>query len=186
MKTRVVLLICFGLLSFSCTNYLKLNSETEEKELYRLFKMNTGKDSLSFGAYLDYYYDTINPDMVYLSQKELNKLFKSSVSRKGKQILFLHNDTSFYLNIFGFYYPDLYLTEIKEPKIKYEEIPLTNGKARHFIYNGKPVSDYFLPYKGGILRFTAIGDPRWYPERYNTEIDFVFYVLNQKYFRLKI
>lgn len=178
-------MVMAGLLSFSCTNYFQLNNQTEQKELYRIFKMNTGSDTVEFNAYLDYYYDTINPQMIYLSKKEIRKILKPAVHKKPKPVLFLHNDTQFYLNIFGFYYPDLYLTEIEKPKFEFEEIPVTMGKAYHFLYEQKPISDYYIPYRGGILRFIATGDPRYYPERFNLETDFVFFVLNPNFFRLK-
>lgn len=181
----IPLILFMVLLSFSCTNYYQLNRNTEQKELYRIYKIEIEKDTLEFGAYLDYYHDSINHEMIYANRKELNKILKSGVHKKPRQILFLHNDTQFYLNIFGFYYPDLYLTEIAKPKLDYQEIPVTMGKAYHYMYNQKPVSDFYVPYKNGILRFIAIGNPTYYPERFNMEIDFVFFVLNPKLLKLK-
>lgn len=187
MKKLFILLLPFLILS--CSNFYEFSSRTEEKEMYRAFKMPIEKDTLEFNAYNDYYYDTIDLNMVYISSKELRHLKKSTLkSRKNQQILFLHNDTSNYLNIVGFYYPNLYLNEIQKPEFEFEPIPLTQGLGFEYNYNQKQVSDFYIPHKNGIMRFLAIGNPEWanyFSDRFHMEIDFVFYVINAKYFRLK-
>lgn len=179
-----LMLLSFG----SCMDYFRLNKETTDTELYRIYKMKAGIDTLEFGAYFDYYSDTVVLDMVYLNKNEINHLQKSNMYKKGKPMLFLHNNTDFYINIFGLYYSDYYLTEIKSPKMDYDTIPLTQGKGFHYKFHQKPISDFYIPYKGGILRFIAVGDPNVYksiPERFYREVDYMFFVLNSECFRLK-
>ncbi len=186
---KYLLLTFYSLLTFSCSQFYEFSNHTEEKEMYRAFKMPVGKDTLDFNAYNDYYFDTIDLKKVYITSKELKNLKKSTVSSaRNKQILFLHNDTSHYLNIIGYHYPDLRLNEIKNPKFEFEPIPLTTGKGYKYLLNGKQINEFFIPYSEGILRFFAIGNPEWseyHPEKFEKEIDFVFYVINSNYFRLK-
>ncbi len=187
---KSILLLTFGILTLSCSSFYEFSSKTEEKEMFRTFKMPIGKDTIDFNAYNDYYHDTINLDVVYITVKELNQLKKSTVkSAKNQQILFLHNDTPYYLNVIGYYYPDLLWNEIKNPKFEYQPISLTTGKGYKYEFNEKQIADFYVPHSAGILRFLAIGNPEWSeinPERFEKEIDFVFYVINSKYFREKL
>jgi len=188
MKT--ILLILSALSMFSCARFYEFSAHTEEKEMYRTFEMPVGKDTLDFNAYKDYYFDTIDLERVYVNAKELKKLKNFTLkSRQNKQILFLHNDTDFYLNIIGFYYPDVLLSEIKKPKFDVTNIPLTNGIGFEYFYNEKQIADFYIPYSNGTMRFLAIGNPEWkdyYSDRFHMEIDFVFYVINSDLFKLKL
>lgn len=186
---KFILLFTIGILISSCSNFYEFSSKTEKKEMYTTFKMPVGKDSIDFNAYHDYYHDTINLDVVYITGKELNQLKKSTVkSAKNEQILFLHNDTPYYLNVIGYFYPDLLLNEIKNPKFEFQPISLTSGKGFEYEFHQKQIADFYVPYSTGILRFLAVGNPDWNeanPERFHKEIDFVFYVINSNYFRQK-
>ncbi len=186
---KPILLLVAGIVISSCSSFYEFSSKTEEKEMYRAFKMPVGKDSIDFNAYNDYYHDTINLDVVYITVKELNQLKKSTVkSARNKQILFLHNDTPYYLNVIGYFYPDLLLNEIKIPKFEYQPISLTSGKGFEYEFNQKQIADFYVPHSNGVLRFLAVGNPVWNEansDRFHKEVDFVFYVINPKFFRQK-
>lgn len=186
---KIIPFLISTLLLISCSNFYEFSNPTEEKEMYRAFEMPVGEETLEFNAYKDYYHDTINLDVVYINAKELNQLKRSTIhSSKNKQTLFLHNDTPYYLNIIGYYYPDLLLNEIKKPKTRFKSIPLTSGLGYQYEFNEKQIADFYIPHSGGILRFMAIGNPEWNKinsERFDKEINFVFYVINAQYFRLK-
>lgn len=173
--------------SASCSNFYEFKSKTTEHELHRVFEMNLKDKKVDFKAYNDYYFDTINLSAVYISKKELKQIKKLTAKANNSQVLFLHNYSPFYLNIVGFYYPNLYLNEIIPPKIKFTEEKLTNGFLFNYEINNKLISDFYISQVKGVLRFIAIGGPKHKNniESYNGEIDYVFYVLNQELFRLK-
>lgn len=155
-----------------------------------MYDMKVGKDTLVFNAYFDYYYDTVNLAQVYLTNQQVRKIKKASIpNQRGKQILFLHDQNDYFLNIMGYYYSDLLLNEIELPrKVAYEKIPLTQGLGFHYLYDQKPVSEFYIPYQSGILRFIAVGDHNWHKtnsNRFHSEIDYIFYVINGDLFRLK-
>lgn len=189
MKTKIIFVFFCGLSIVSCHAFYEFSSETVDKEMHRTYKMALKSDTLDFNAYNDYYYDTINLDVVYITPKELKKIRKATVSSSPiKQILFLHNDTPYYLNIIGYYYSDLYLSEIQPPNFAYQPIKLTKGLGFNFDYDEMQISDFYIPYSNGVLRFIAVGNPEWNkknPERFKMEIDFVFYTLNRNLFRPK-
>jgi len=172
---------------FILSNFYEFSSRTEEKEIYRAFKMRIEKDTLEFNAYNDYYYDTIDLPAVYLTNRELKKIKKTTLPiKKNEQILFLHNDTPYYLNIVGFFYPDLYLKEIHSPDFEFSPIMLSSGLGFNYTFHNKKVADFYVPYSDGILRFIAVGNPEWSgSDRFDKEIDYMFFVLNSKMFRPK-
>lgn len=157
--------------------------------MYRTFKMVVSKDTVDFNAYNDYYYDTIDLPAVYITKKELKKVKRSTVLvRKNEQVLFLHNDTPYYLNIIGYYYPNLFMSEVNKPEFETKPINLTNGIGYNYEFHNKQISDFYIPYSGGVLRFIAVGNPIWNeknPKRFDKEIDYVFNVLNPKLFRFR-
>jgi|GEM_PF-3222368 hypothetical protein len=182
--------ILIGLLITSCHSFFTFTTETKENDLYREYAMKVRKDTLMFNAYFDYYHDTINLDQVYLTKKDVRKIKKAAVPyQNGKQILFLHDEDDYYLNVIGYYYDDLFLKEVKPPrKIDFENIELTQGLGYHYMYNEMPISEFSIPYNSGLMRFIAVGNSEGYkigPERFYKEIDFVFFVVNSKFFRLK-
>lgn len=159
---KLIIVFLLTVLIISCSNFYEFSNQSDEKEMYRTFKMAIEKDTLEFNAYKDYYHDTINLDVVYISKKELNQLKRLTVkSEVSEQILFLHNDTPYYLNIMGYYYPNLLLNEIKKPKIQFQPIPLTSGLGYEYEFKEKQVADFYIPYSTGVLRFIAIGNPEW-------------------------
>lgn len=156
--------------------------------MHRAFVMNLKDKTIDFKSYNDYYFDTVNLSAVYISEKELSRIKKLTVNASNSQVLFLHNDSPFYLNIIGFYYSDLHLNEIRPPKIENTKQSLTNGFCFNYKIDKKLISDFYIPQNKGILRFIAIGNPDKHennPESYWKEIDYVFYVLNPELFRLK-
>lgn len=157
--------------------------------MFRTFQMQVGKDTLDFNAYKDYYFDTVNLEVVYIQPKELKKLKNSTLKyRKNRQILFLHNNTPYYLNIIGFYYPNSNLNQVNKPDFAYKTIPLHTGIGYQFIHNEKPIVDFYIPYTKGLMRFIAVGNPEWNEsnsDRFNKEVEFVFYEINSQYFRLQ-
>jgi len=173
----------------SCSNFYEFKSKTtKDQETHRVFEMDLKKEKVDFKAYNDYYFDTINLSAVYLSKKELNQIKKLTVKSRNSQVLFLHNFSPFYLNIVGFYYPDLYLNEIHPPKIQTLTQSLTNGFGYHYQFNDNLISDFYVPKSNGILRIIAIGNPKKHlnnVESFWKEIDYVFYVLNFELFKLK-
>lgn len=183
--------ICFYffvlILISSCSNFYEFKSKTFEHELHRTFEMNLKNKKVDFKAYNDYYFDTINLSAVYISKKQLNQIKRLTVKANHSQVLFLHNDSPFYLNIIAFYYPDLYLNEVNSPKIEFTEQKLTNGFCFNYEIDKKLISDFYIPQTQGVLRFIAIGSPKHENniESYQREIDYVFYVLNKELFRLK-
>lgn len=187
MKKTLILLL--PILMLSCSAFYEYPSKTEEQDLYRVFKMPVEKDTLKFNAYLDYYHDTIDLPAIYLTKKELQRIKKSTLTlKKNKQILFLHNDTPYYLNIVGFYYPDLYLKEIQAPELNYTPINLANGVGYDYIFEEKKIADLYVPFSKGVLRFIAVGNPKWSkitPDKFDKEVDYVFFVLNSSLFKLK-
>lgn len=187
---RNVIYIILGVIVFSCHPFYKFSNPSKESDLYRVYDMKIGKDTVNFNAYFDYYHDTINLATVYLHPKEFREIKKSiSTLKNGKQILFLHDEDEKYLNVIGYFYKDLYIKEIHPPKnVKVQELAVTQGRAYHYIKNENPISEFFIPYNLGILRFIAIGDLNVYkthPERFYKEIDFVFFVANSNLFKLK-
>ena len=188
MKTIFYFLVLISI--SSCANFYEFKSKTVEHEMHRTFEMKLKDQRVDFKAYNDYYFDTINLSAVYLSKKDLNKIKKLTVkASKNSQVLFLHNDSPYYLNVIGFYYPDLILSEIDKPKISYTSQTLTKGFCYNYQLDDKLISDFYIRNTKGVLRFIAIGNPRWHennPDSYWKEIDYVFYVLNKELFRLKL
>lgn len=81
-----------GLLLVACQPFYQFSSSTKEHDLYRMYDMKVGKDTLVFNAYFDYYYDTVNLAQVYLTHQEVRKIKKATIpNQRGKQILFLHD-----------------------------------------------------------------------------------------------
>ena len=139
--------IFLAFLSVSCSSFYEFSNQSNEKEMFRTFQIQVGKDTLDFNAYKDYYFDTVNLEVVYIQPKELKKLKNSTLKyRKNRQILFLHNDTPYYLNIIGFYYPNSNLNQVNKPDFAYKTIPLHTGIGYQFIHNEKPIADFYIPY----------------------------------------
>lgn len=184
---KVFICFLFSIFIISCSNFYEFKSQTTEHELHRAFEMNLKDKKVDFKAYNDYYFDTINLSAVYISKKQLNQVKKLTVKANNSQVLFLHNYSPFYLNIIGFYYPDLYLNEVNLPKIEFTEQKLTNGFCFNYEIDKKLISDFYIPQGKGVLRFISVGSPKHENniESYQKEIDYVFYVLNQELFRLK-
>lgn len=185
MKTFTFFIILIS--SVSCSNFYEFKSQTTEHELHRAFEMDLKDKKVDFKAYNDYYFDTINLSAVYISKKQLNRIKKLTVKARNSQVLFLHNYSPFYLNIIGFYYPNLYLNEVNSPNIEFTEQKLTNGFCFNYEIDKKLISDFYIPQSNGVLRLIAVGSPKHENniESYQKEIDYVFFVLNPELFKLK-
>lgn len=178
--SKISLMLFIAILFVGCISYSNnhMNIPKEWNDYY-LYKDEVISDTIKLKLPGDYGFEADKKEYIYFKNRQITKLLRQNINQKPtEQFLFCYTYMPIYINLLGFYYENLSLSEVEK---SYFGIPnfenKNNGIVYYYNFEEFQVMDAYKKWGKGTLRFLSVDNPKS-NNKYELETGTFFYYNN--------
>jgi len=129
---------------------------------FYVYKNEKMTDTIKLKFPGDYKFKADKNEYIYFKNRQITKLLKQRIKQKPtEQFLFCYTNMPIYINLLGFYYEDLILSEVEKNYSGVSDFEKkNNGIVYYYNFEEFQVMDAYTKWDKGVLRFISIDNPQ--------------------------